>query len=169
MVLPFAGDAEIFARVAFLLEAGSRQNRSAGDVARQTGSFEPVQTEPLERKIDNERQSRRHIALPRMGLTDPITETRSFGNAAADIRQPDAADQGLVWREDEETVGLVCPPILGVTGHPRAKARAAQRIRRPARLPRRQEVSRTGSQARPRPVIAPLRRAQKDPVAGQPI
>ena len=87
MVLPFAGDAEIFAGVAFLLETGSGEQRPAGDVARQTRRLDPMQAEPLESEIEDERQRRRHIALPRKGFADPIAEARRLRDAAADIGQ----------------------------------------------------------------------------------
>ena len=44
--------------------------------------------------------------------------------------------------EDEEIVGLVGAPILGVARQPGAKAGAAQRVGRPSRLPRRQKMPR---------------------------
>src|SRR5215469_16103286 len=135
MVLPLAGNAEILARVAFLPETGSGKNRPAGNVARQAGGFESMQPEALEGKINDERQSRCHVALPRIRLADPIAKARRLGNAATDIRQADAANQGFVKGKDEKIVGLVGAPVLDVTGHPRTKIRAAQRIGGPAWLP----------------------------------
>src|SRR6185437_10574278 len=104
MVLPFAGNAKIFAGVAFLLEPGPGEQRAAGKVARQTGSLEPVQPEALEGKVDDERQRGCHIALARKGLAHPVAQARRLRNAAPDIRQAYAADQGLVMSEDKKII-----------------------------------------------------------------
>src|SRR6202022_3115309 len=76
--------------------------------------------------------------------------------------------QRLVAAEDEEIVALIGAPILGVAGDSGAKAGPAQRVGRPARLPRRQKVARARPEAGPFLVVATLRRAQVNPVAGQP-
>ena len=118
MVLPFAGYAEIFAGVAFLLEPGPGEQRAAGKVARQTGRLEPVQPEALEGKVDDERQRRCHIALPRKGLAHPVAQARRLRNAAPNIRKAYAADQVLVMGEDEKIIRLVGAPIFGITPPP---------------------------------------------------
>src|SRR5277367_307045 len=99
MVLPFAGDAEIFAGIALLLEPGPGEKRAAWDVARQAGSLEPMQPEAFEGKIDDERQRRCHVALPCKGLANPVAQARRLRNAAPNIRQAYAADQRLVMRQ----------------------------------------------------------------------
>src|SRR4051812_23546831 len=147
MVLPFAGNAKIFAGVAFLLEPGPGEQPAAGKVARQTGSLEPVQPEALEGKVDDERQRGCHIALPRKGLAHPVAQARRLRNAAPDIRQAYAADQGLVMSEDKKIISLVCAPVFGIARNPRPKIRSAQRIRRPTRLPPGKKVSGARAQA----------------------
>ena len=59
------------------------------------------------------------------------------------------------WAEDEEIVALVGAPILGVAGEAGAEIGAAQRVGRPARLPRRQEI------ARARPAGSPIPRNRR--------
>src|ERR1700738_2228995 len=83
VVLPFAGNAEILAGVAFLLEPGPREQRAAGGGGRATRSFEPMQPEPLECKVDDLRQRRRHITLPCKGLTHPVAQAPRLRNGAA--------------------------------------------------------------------------------------
>src|SRR5882762_1567004 len=68
MILPFAFDAEVFAGVSLLLETGSGEQRSAGGVCRQAGGLDPVQAEPIERELEDQRQRGRHVTLPRKGL-----------------------------------------------------------------------------------------------------
>jgi len=71
MILPFAFDAEVFAGVPLLLETGSGQQRSAGDVRRQAGGLDPMQAEPIESELKDQRQRSRHInvAAQRPGPT----------------------------------------------------------------------------------------------------
>src|SRR6516225_9923613 len=121
MVLPLAFDAEVLASVTFLLETSSGQQRATGDVGWQTGGFDPMQAEPVEGKVEDERKCCRHIPLPSEGLADPITEARRLGNAAPQIGQADPADQRFVRSEDEKIIRLVGAPVLGVAGHPGAK------------------------------------------------
>src|ERR1700731_875498 len=94
-----------------------------------------MQPEALESKVDDERQRRCHVALPCKGLAHPITQARRFRNAAPNIPQPYAADQGLVMGEDKKIIRLIGAPIFGITRNSRPKIRSAQRVGRPARLP----------------------------------
>jgi len=55
MVLPFALDAQILPSIALLLKAGSDQQRSAGNIARQAGGLDAMEAETIERKIEDER------------------------------------------------------------------------------------------------------------------
>src|SRR5260370_802438 len=128
-----------------------------------------MQPEALESKVDDERQRRCHVALPGKRLADPVAQARRLRNAAPNVRQAYAADQGLVMREDEKIIRLVNAPIFGITRDSRPKIRSAECIGRPIRLPRRKEISGARAQARPCFVIAALRRAQKDAIAGQSI
>src|SRR5713101_2630637 len=162
MILPFARDAEVFAGVPLLLETGSGQQRSAGDVGRQAGGLDPVQAEPIESELEDQRQRSRHITLPRKGLPNPITEAGRFGDPALEIGQADPANQRVVMGEDEEIVGLVGAPILGIAAYPGAETRAAERIGRPVRLPWHEKISRTCTQTGPGLVIAALRSPQKN-------
>src|SRR5437868_2517184 len=100
-----------------------------------------MQPETLETKVDDERQCRCHIALPCKGLAHPVAQARRFRNAAPNIRQAYAADQGLVMSEYEKIISLVGAPIFGITRHPRPKIRSAQCIGRPTRLLRRKKIS----------------------------
>src|SRR5712671_1578380 len=54
MVLPFALDAQILPSVALLLEAGSDQQRSAGNIARQASGLDAMEAKAVERKIEDE-------------------------------------------------------------------------------------------------------------------
>src|SRR5437764_14476188 len=128
-----------------------------------------MQPETLESKVDDERQRRRHVALACKRLADPVAQARRLRNAAPNIRQAYAADQGLVMAEDEEIVGLVGAPIFGITRNSPSKIRSAQCVGRPARLPGREKIPRARAQARPCLVIAALRWPQKDPISGQPV
>src|SRR5215831_21394167 len=96
MILPFSLDAEVLSGVALLPKSGSCQQRLAGNVGRQTCGLYPMQAQPVKGEVEYERQRRGHVALPRKGLADPITEARGLGDAAPQIGQADAADQGLV-------------------------------------------------------------------------
>src|ERR1700749_2866403 len=123
-----------------------------------------MQSEALESKVDDERERRRHVALPCKGLADPVAQARGLRNAAPNIRQAYPADQGLVMREDKKIIRRVGAPIFGITRHSRSKIRSAECIGRPIRLPRRKEIPGAGAQARPCLVIAAFRRAEKDPI-----
>src|SRR5947209_20371827 len=96
MVLPAAGDAEIFAGIAFLLEPGAGEKRAAREITRQTASLEPMQPDARERKVAAERRRRGHITLPRKGPAHPAAQSRRLRNAAPDLLQADAAGHGLV-------------------------------------------------------------------------
>src|SRR5215471_15257246 len=85
VILPLARDAQILAGVAFLVKPGSREQRAAGDIGRQTGGLDTVQPEPLESKIDDEGQCRGHIALPGKRLTDPIAKAGGLRNPATEV------------------------------------------------------------------------------------
>src|ERR1700747_247867 len=113
-----------------------------------------MQSEALESKVDDERQRRRHVALPCKGLADPAAQDPGLRNTAPTIRQAYAADQGLVMREDKKIIRLVGAPIFGITRHSRSKIRSAECIGRPIRLPRRKEIPGAGAQARPCLLIA---------------
>src|SRR5665213_4230409 len=56
------------------------------------------------------------------------------------------SDETLVGLKDEEIITLVAAPILGVAPDAAAEAGAAQRVGRPGRFPRREEIARAGAQ-----------------------
>src|SRR6266404_3473136 len=168
MILPFALDAEVFAGVPLLLETGSCQQGSARDVRRQAGGLDPVQAEPIESELEDQRQRGRHITLPCKGLADPITKAGCFGDPAPEIGQADPADERIVMGEDEEIVGLVGAPILSIAAYPGAETGAAECIGWSVRLPWREKISRACAQARPGVVIAALRDPQKHAIPGRP-
>src|ERR1700674_4723945 len=141
MILPFAFDAEVFAGIPLLLETSSCQQRSAGNVGRQAGGLDPMQAQPVEREPEDQRQRGRHITLPCKGLADPITKAGRFGDPASEIGETDPADERIVMGEDEEIVGLVGAPILGIATYPGAETRAAECIGRPVWLPWRKKIS----------------------------
>ena len=87
---------QIVAGVALLLKAGAQQQRAARHVGRQAGGLDPVQAQPVEGEIEDQRQRRGHIALAGERLADPVAEARRLGDAAPHIGQADAADQRLV-------------------------------------------------------------------------
>src|SRR5712671_2879275 len=157
MILPFAFDAEVFAGVSLLLETASCQQRSARDVRWQAGGLDPVQAQPVESELEDQRQRGRHVTLPRKVLAAPITEAGRFGDPAPEIGQADPADERIVVGKDEEIVGLVGAPILGIAAHPGAETRAAESVGRPVRLPTREKISGACAQARPGVVVAALR------------
>src|SRR5207245_7157498 len=98
----------------------------------------------------------------------PITQACRLGDPAADIGQPDTADQALVMGEDEEIVCLVGSPVFGIATNPGAKTRAAQCVGRPVGLPWREKISGARAQARPGLVIAALPAPQQHPVPQPP-
>src|SRR5271156_4997239 len=105
-----------------------------------------MEAKPLEGEGQDERKCRRHVAPLREGLTDPIAEAGSLGHAAPQIGEADSADQCFVVTEDEQVVGLVGPPVLGISGYSGTEARPTQRVDGPAWLPRCEKISRTAAQ-----------------------
>src|SRR5882724_11427389 len=101
MVLPFTLDAEILPGVAFLLKAGSDQQRTAGNIARQAGGLDAMEAQAIEREIEDERQCDGHVAPPSEGFADPIAQARGLGDATPQIGQADPADQRLLVVKDE--------------------------------------------------------------------
>src|SRR5882672_5910561 len=101
MVLPFALDAQILPGIALLLKAGSDQQRSARNIARQARGLDAMEAEAIERKIEDERQCDGHVALPCEWLADPVAEACGVGDATPQIGKADSADQRLVVGEDK--------------------------------------------------------------------
>src|SRR5260370_7105969 len=128
-----------------------------------------MQPEALESKGEEERERGGEVALRGKGLADPVAQARRLRNAAPNVRQAYAADQGLVMREDEKIIRLVNAPIFGITRDSRPKIRSAECIGRPIRLPRRKEISGARAQARPCLAIAALRPAQKGAIPAHSI
>src|SRR5437764_13899927 len=149
MVLPFAVDQQVIAGVALLLKAGAHQQRTARHIGRQAGGLDPVQPQLLESEIEHQRQCRSHKALARIWFAGPVAEAPRLRDAAADVGETETADERLVVAEDKEVVALIGPPILGIAGDAGAKAGPAQRVRRPARFPRRRKIAGTPPAAGP--------------------
>ena len=99
--------------------------------------------------------------MPRVGLADPVTEAPGLRDAAAKVRKRQPADQHLVAAEQEERVSLIGPLILGVAPQPSPERTTGKIVRRPGRLPWREERAACLAQRRPVGVVAALRRAQE--------
>ena len=168
MILPGAVDLQITARQPFPDETGFFQHPPAGLVMHQTGRLHPVQAQRAEGEAQAQPHRIRHITLTGEGHAHPIAEAAALRDAAPDIAQRDAAQQLVViLAEQEEGVALVALPLLGIALQAAAIGGAAERIARPGRLPRRQEIAAERAQFRPLPPVSPTRRAQIKPLAPQ--
>src|SRR5690348_2603531 len=100
-----------------------------------------MQSQRLE-GIGNERPQRgAHIALPRIGLADPVTDAAGLGHAAAQIGERNAAKERVVFiTENQKRVSLIGALILVVTLQAAAKCGTGEIICWPDGLPWRQEV-----------------------------
>src|SRR5882724_5821332 len=170
MILPAAVDAQILAGIAFLAKADLGQEAAAGGVVGQAGGLDTVQAEAVEDEQHERLQRLGHIALARIGLADPIAEIRGLGDAAADIAEIDAAQQGMVVAaEDEEAVAAVFMPFERGLAQAAAKGRPRQRVDGPGRLPRRQKCPALLPQFGPGAPVAPARRLHVEASALEPI
>ena len=110
-------------------------------------------------------QRRRHQAVAGIGLTDPITDTAGLGDAAAHIRQRDAADQGAIrLAEDEKRIGLIGALVFGVALEAAAKCPAGEIIDGPDRFPGLEKGAAALAQRRPFGKVRHLRRTQHHPL-----
>jgi integrase len=134
VVLPAAVDQEIVAGIALLVEAGAQQDGAARRVGRQAGGLDPVQAQPVEGEIEDERQRRRHQPLAREGLADPVAEARRFGDAAAHVRKAlaEPAPAEAFARMRHNILGAIAKPASnGVPPFTSEEAIAAWRSDRP--------------------------------------
>src|SRR5581483_1999668 len=169
VVLPAAVDAEIFAGETLFAEAALEEEAAARRVVRQCRGFDAMELQALKGEAQYELEARRHVAPARVTLADPIAEAAGLGDAAAHVAEANAADQRIVLEaEHQETVALVGAPIGGVALEAAAKGAARQRIRRPARLPRRKEAPRFAAERRPGLPVAAFGRPQQDALAEKP-
>src|SRR4030088_3817847 len=106
MVLPDAVDAEIAPRQALAAKTAFLQHPDRGRVGGNAGGLDAVQIELAEQRRQQHAQRRRHVAAMRMGLPDPVSDGAGLDDAAADIRQRDAADHRTIrFTKYDEWIG----------------------------------------------------------------
>src|ERR1051326_3378742 len=114
VVLPFAVDAEVFARVAFLAEAAAREEVAARGVVGEASGLDAVQVQAVEGEAQHEAERLLHVAAAGVALAHPVAEAPGLGDAAAHVGEADAAHElAVLAAEHEEAVALVGAPIGG--------------------------------------------------------
>src|ERR1700674_1765544 len=93
VVLPFAVDAEVFAGVAFLVEAAAGEEVAAGVVVGEAGGLDAVQVQAVEGEADHQAQRLLHVAPAGKALAHPVAEARRLGDAAAHVGEADTAHE----------------------------------------------------------------------------
>ena len=116
MILPHAPDLKILARKSVLREPGRQKQPLAGRIARQTRRLDPVQAQIGEAETEQEIQSLAHVALTRMGLADPVSQSPGLRDPAAHVRHADTAEQrGAFALEYEHAVPLIVAPVARIS------------------------------------------------------
>src|SRR3981081_3534574 len=114
MVLPDAVDAEIAPRQTLAAETAFLQHRHPRRIGGNAGSPDAVKVELAEQRGQQHAQRRRHVAAMRMRLADPIADGAGLDDAAANIRQRDAADHRAVrFAEYDKRIGPVGGDVFG--------------------------------------------------------
>src|SRR6266487_5693983 len=166
MVLPDAIDAEIAPRQPLAGEAAFLQHPDRRRIGGDAGGLDAVEIELAEQRRQQYAQRRRHVAAMRMRLSDPVPDGAGLHDAAADVRQRDAADHRAIrFAKHHERIGSVGGDVFGIATQPPPEAGAAQIVRWPDRLPRRQVFPAGFAQMRPLQKIGHLRRAQQKAMA----
>src|SRR4051794_32942797 len=103
-----------------------------------------------------------------MGFAGPVADGAGLHDAAANIRNGDAADHFAVGlAKHDEWTGSVGGDVLGIAAQPPPEARASKVIRRPDRLPWSQIFTAEIAQTGPLREVRHLRRAKQQPVASR--
>src|SRR6266851_1997512 len=125
VVMPRAVDAQILAGIALAREAGALEEADGSRIGRDAGGLDAVQPQRREGEGQDRLDRRRHMTAAHEGLAHPIAETAGLGDAAPHARERQPADQHVILlAEDEEGVGLVRAPILGIALETAAERRA---------------------------------------------
>src|SRR3979490_849586 len=166
VILPDAVDAKILTSKALALEAGFLQQPDRRDIVRNACRFDPMQLQGPECEWDDGVDRRGHVTSARKGRPHPITEAARLGTTAADVGEREPPDKNIVLlAENEERIGEVAALVLGIPLDATAKRVAREVVRRPGRLPWREEVTAGFPQCSPFPLIGHPRRPQHDTVA----
>src|SRR5580692_4906399 len=162
VILPLAVDLDIAPRHTFLPEACFGEQISGGIVGRQTGRFDPVQSERFEYKWYQSADCVGHVTLSCESFTHPIAESAGLRHAAPDIRQRAAAEKSVIKRaKHKKSVGRIKPRFALVALQPAAKGALGQFVSGPGRLPWREEFAAFRAEVRPRHKVLHARIAQK--------
>src|SRR5882757_828957 len=165
VVLPDAVDAEIASRQTFAIESAFLEHPDRRRIGGNAGGLDAVKIELTEQRRQQHAQRRRHVAAMCMGLPDPVPDRSGLHNAAADIRQRDAADHRTIgFAEHDEWIGSVGGDIFGIAPQPPPEARTRKIIGRPDRFPGRQIFPAEFAQMRPLQKIGHLRRTQQQAI-----
>src|ERR1700676_2527337 len=104
----------------------------------------------------------------RMGLPDPVPDGAGLDDAAAHVRQGDAADHRAIrFAKHDERIGSVGGDVFGIAAQPAPETCAGQIVRWPYRFPWSQVFAAGVAQMRPLQKIGHLRRAQQEAVAAR--
>src|SRR6267142_2771115 len=165
VVLPDAIDAEIASRQTFAVKSAFLKHPDRRRIGGNAGGLDAVKIEFAEQRRQQHAQRRRHVALMCMGLPDPVPDRSGLHDAAADIRQRDAADHRTIgFAEHDEWIGSVGGDVFGIAAQPPPEARTRKIIGRPDRLPGRQVFPAVFAQMRPLQKIGHMRRTQHQAV-----
>ena len=135
-------------------------------VRRQARRFDAMQPERAENERDERLGGVEHVALARERLARPVAQTAGLRHAAPNIGKRAAAEQRMVLRaEHEEGIGGIQTRLALVALEPAPERAAAELVRCPDGLPRREKGAALAPEARPRQEILEARVAQIDMLA----
>src|SRR4051812_20308145 len=166
MVGPGAVDQQVTARQSFLAKAGAGQKVLGSRVIDQARRLDAVQAQGLEDERDQGLNSVGHIALAREFGADPVAQGAALGDAAPDIGERAAAQQGVVaLAQHKEDIGRILPYLLLIALDAAAEGTAREFVISPHRLPGREKFPALAAQARPVQIVGNARIAQIDAFA----
>ena len=154
MILPQAIDPQIATRQSFALEARSLEQPDRRRVVREARRLQPVQLQRIEYKRNNRADRRGHVSAIGVFRPDPIAERARLGHAAAHVAEREPTDQSAGRdRKDKERIADILAKVAQIVTNASAKGGALQFVRRPERLPGRQEFPALGPELGPSGIV----------------
>src|SRR5712672_2546821 len=93
MILPDPVDAQILPRIALAQKAAPLEQTDRSRIGLDAGRLDPVQAQRLEAKGQHGFDGGGHVAIPCETHAQPIADAAGLSDAAADIREREAAEQ----------------------------------------------------------------------------
>src|SRR5712664_4985102 len=127
VVLPDAIDAEITSRQTFAAKSAFLKHPDRRRIGGNAGGLDAVKIEFAEQRRQQYAQRRRHVAAMRVRFSDPVPDGAGLHDAAADVRQRDAADHRAIgFAKHDEGIGSVGGDVFGIAAQPPPETSAAK-------------------------------------------